>query len=31
MTARIEPEKNISERKKSPHEEGIENCSCPAD
>jgi hypothetical protein len=31
MTARIEPKKNISERKKSPHEEGIENCSCPAD
>jgi hypothetical protein len=31
MPAWIEPKKNISEGKKSPHEEGIENCSCPAD
>jgi hypothetical protein len=29
MTAWIEPKKNISEGEKSPHEEGIENCSCP--
>jgi hypothetical protein len=31
MPAWIEPKKNISEGKKSPHEEGIENCSCPTD
>jgi hypothetical protein len=31
MTARIEPKKNISEGEKSPHEEGIEKSSCPAD
>ena len=31
MTARIEPKKNISEGEKSPHEEGIENCSSATD
>ncbi len=31
MPAWIEPKKNISERKKSPHEEGIEKCSCATD
>jgi hypothetical protein len=31
MPAWIEPKKNISEGKKSPHEEGIEKCSCAAD
>ena len=31
MTAWIEPKKNISERKKPPHEEGIEKCSSATD